>query len=129
MHRTAGHKDRGTTSIVAGRGRCPHTPWRGPTESGRRGALLHVPYVSHRRGVAQLGSASALGAEGRRFESGHPDHWQDRVDKIALREFSPLPLLCKMRARVSDVPGSVREAASRAAEQNPKKSATKETEP
>ncbi len=49
--------------------------------------------------------------------------------KIALREFSPLPLLCKMRARVSDVPGSVREAAPRAAEQNPKKSATKETEP
>jgi|GEM_PF-5398636 hypothetical protein len=29
------------------------------------------PYV--RRGVAQLGSASALGAEGRRFESGRPD--------------------------------------------------------
>jgi hypothetical protein len=27
------------------------------------------------RGVAQLGSASALGAEGRGFESRHPDHW------------------------------------------------------
>lgn len=27
-----------------------------------------------RRGVAQLGSASALGAEGRWFESSHPDH-------------------------------------------------------
>ena len=26
------------------------------------------------RGVAQLGSASALGAEGRWFESSHPDH-------------------------------------------------------
>ena len=26
------------------------------------------------RGVAQLGSASALGAEGRPFESGRPDH-------------------------------------------------------
>ena len=26
------------------------------------------------RGVAQFGSASALGAEGRRFESCHPDH-------------------------------------------------------
>ncbi len=26
------------------------------------------------RGVAQFGSASALGAEGRRFKSGHPDH-------------------------------------------------------
>ena len=27
-----------------------------------------------RRGVAQLGSAPALGAGGPRFESGHPDH-------------------------------------------------------
>lgn len=49
--------------------------------------------------------------------------------KIALWESSPLPLLCKMRARVSDVPGSVGEAACEAVEQNPKKSATKETEP
>jgi hypothetical protein len=48
--------------------------------------------------------------------------------KIALWESSRLPLLCKMRARVSDVPGSIREAAP-AAQQNPKKSATKETEP
>ena len=28
------------------------------------------------RGVAQLGSASALGAEGRRFKSCHPDHFR-----------------------------------------------------
>ena len=27
------------------------------------------------RGVAQLGSASALGAESRRFESCHPESW------------------------------------------------------
>lgn len=42
----------------------------------------HVDYSSHlwynihtqkRRGVAQFGSASALGAGGRRFESYHPD--------------------------------------------------------
>lgn len=51
------------------------------------------------------------------------------TSKIALWESSPLPLLCKLRARVSDVPGSVREAANQAAQQNPKKSATKETEP
>ena len=31
------------------------------------------------RGVAQLGSASALGAEGRRFKSCHPDQ-HDRYD-------------------------------------------------
>jgi hypothetical protein len=31
-------------------------------------------YVVRRRGVAQPGSASALGAEGREFESLHPDH-------------------------------------------------------
>ena len=30
--------------------------------------------VKRSRGVAQLGSASALGAEGRWFESSHPDH-------------------------------------------------------
>ena len=30
-------------------------------------------YFTPRRGVAQPGSASALGAEGRRFESVHPD--------------------------------------------------------
>ena len=28
------------------------------------------------RGMAQLGSASALGAEGPRFKSGYPDHTQ-----------------------------------------------------
>ena len=33
------------------------------------------------RGVAQLGSASALGAEGRWFESSHPD-------KLSMKEFS-----------------------------------------
>ena len=30
---------------------------------------------THRRGVAQSGSASGLGLEGRRFESYHPDHF------------------------------------------------------
>ena len=32
-------------------------------------------YFTVRRGVAQPGSASALGAEGRRFESVHPDQY------------------------------------------------------
>ena len=32
-------------------------------------------FRSHRRGVAQPGSASGLGLEGRRFESYHPDHF------------------------------------------------------
>ena len=36
-------------------------------------ALDPAPAPSGRRGMAQLGSASALGAEGRRFESGYPD--------------------------------------------------------
>ena len=31
--------------------------------------------ITHRRGVAQSGSASGLGLEGRRFESYHPDHF------------------------------------------------------
>ena len=31
------------------------------------------------RGVAQPGSASALGAEGRRFESVHPDQFFQRL--------------------------------------------------
>lgn len=35
------------------------------------GVTESCPYY---RGVAQFGSASALGAEGRRFKSCHPDH-------------------------------------------------------
>ena len=37
-------------------------------------SLLLVRYGLHCRGVAQFGSARALGAWGRRFESCHPDH-------------------------------------------------------
>src|ERR1019366_2736120 len=36
--------------------------------------LVRVTIKTSRRGVAQPGSASALGAEGRRFESSRPDH-------------------------------------------------------
>ena len=38
------------------------------------------------RGVAQFGSASALGAEGRRFESCHPDHSTFIVRFIVMSE-------------------------------------------
>ena len=34
------------------------------------------------RGVAQFGSASGLGPEGRRFESCHPDHYADVVQLV-----------------------------------------------
>jgi hypothetical protein len=57
--------------------------------------------------VAQLGSASALGAEGRGFKSRHPDHLRDHVGASPLIVFwavQRLRLLCKLRARVS-VPG------------------------
>ena len=40
---------------------------------------------SRRRGVAQPGSASALGAEGRRFESCLPDHFLFRARAILSR--------------------------------------------
>jgi hypothetical protein len=36
--------------------------------------MMFRPRGGNRRGVAQPGSASALGAEGRRFESCLPDH-------------------------------------------------------
>ena len=39
-----------------------------------RGGRRFEPVIAHHRDVAQPGSASALGAEGRRFESCHPDH-------------------------------------------------------
>ncbi len=46
-----------------------------------------------KRGVAQSGSASALGAEGRRFESGRPDQHQPTVDgetrSMQVRIFKP----------------------------------------
>ncbi len=41
-------------------------------------------FFNGRRGVAQPGSASALGAEGRRFESCRPDQVQDKKEAIML---------------------------------------------
>ena len=39
------------------------------------------------RGVAQSGSASALGAEGRRFESCHPDHLRSHRLEVRMPAF------------------------------------------
>ena len=36
--------------------------------------LFHKHYYLHPRGIAQSGSALALGASGRKFESYYPDH-------------------------------------------------------
>ena len=70
------------------------------------------PTCRTERGVAQLGSASALGAEGRGFKSRHPDHQPEpdgdprdprepRDRKIVFWGVYRLRLLCKLRARVS----------------------------
>ena len=42
-------------------------------------------YIDH-RGVAQSGSASALGAEGRRFESSRPDQFLGGYDAEGSRQ-------------------------------------------
>ncbi len=69
------------------------------------------PTCRTRRGVAQLGSASALGAEGRGFKSRHPDHLRHlRAIRAIMPGAAPgivfwaaqlLRLLCRLRARVS----------------------------
>ncbi len=41
------------------------------------------------RGVAQSGSASGLGPEGRRFESYRPDHIKEKAVKAFFHEFCP----------------------------------------
>src|SRR5699024_7490059 len=46
---------------------------RGTTVLPTRAVSETVTDWVHRRGMAQVGSAAALGAEGRRFESGYPD--------------------------------------------------------
>jgi hypothetical protein len=43
--------------------------------------------MSKCRGVAQLGSASALGAEGRRFKSCHPDQHDKTTDITKAKVF------------------------------------------
>lgn len=121
-----------------------HTPFPSASElakCGSRTVCGHVPYVSHRRGVAQLGSASALGAEGRGFKSRHPDHRQDprriRPDKITFWGVYCLRLLCKLRARMSAVCASLKGRgirpglclAGNSTQQNPQEVSHKETEP
>ena len=102
------------------------------------------PSCRTRRGVAQLGSASALGAEGRGFKSRHPDHLPmafRSTGEIAFWDAYRLRLLCKLRARVSALlrpsraanplrlPPCPAEGNRQNPQQNPEKSAPKETEP
>ncbi len=42
-------------------------------------AELYSMHFEHRRGVAQSGSASGLGPEGRRFESYRPDQFFSKI--------------------------------------------------
>ena len=51
-----------------------------------RGAKICGP-----RGVAQPGSASALGAEGRRFESSHPDHCSTQTCNLPVAQLDRAP--------------------------------------
>ncbi len=66
------------------------SPRRGGAAAARRDpgrnravarAVGMYPTCRTRRGVAQLGSASALGAEGRGFKSRHPDHHRRPPDR------------------------------------------------
>ena len=59
------------------------------------------------RGMAQLGSASALGAEGRRFESGYPDSERRRCCSRACRGRSILRPLGDARPELSTGAGSL----------------------
>ena len=61
----------------------PHAP---RLHTSRRSPIL----LWRLRGVAQLGSASALGAEGRWFESSHPDH--AAVVQLVEQQPSKLPV-------------------------------------
>ena len=53
-------------SVISSSGSAPRT------HRGRRRSKTDIAY--RLRGMAQPGSASALGAEGRRFKSYYPDH-------------------------------------------------------
>jgi hypothetical protein len=57
----------------------PRAPTTGPgacASLAGRATLMHAPSPRRRaRGVAQFGSALALGARGRGFKSRHPDDW------------------------------------------------------
>lgn len=44
------------------------------TRTERQHSFMFIYWQAHRQGVAQLGSVFALGANGRRFESCHPEN-------------------------------------------------------
>jgi hypothetical protein len=66
-----------------------------------RGRRRFEPVIAHHycRGVAQPGSASALGAEGHRFKSYHPDHLNATVAQLAEQ------LICNQQVVSSSLTG------------------------
>src|SRR5882724_10260678 len=57
------------------------------------------------RGVAQPGSAPALGAGGRRFKSGHPDHTSPELARAGVPAFVLLSIHPSQAERAPDQPG------------------------
>ncbi|GEM_PF-1192843 len=61
--------------------------------------IIDIPpklvYYKEVRGVAQLGSASDLGSEGRMFKSCRPDHYKNKKSQVFLRFFF-VPLLLQL---------------------------------
>ena len=97
------------------------------------------PTCRTRRGVAQLGSASALGAEGRGFKSRHPDHLRDHLARpytvIAFgacrrcRYYASCTPVCLILWISTGSPPGGESAGAALAPAETKKSAPKETEP
>jgi hypothetical protein len=72
------------------------------TQKGRR---------AKNRGLAQSGSAAVLGAAGRQFESGRPDHYPDRRTEGRIQEtvMNILDLMLPADALAMVVPGGDRQ--------------------
>lgn len=111
---------------------------------GSRNAATSLPAGMYptcrtRRGVAQLGSASALGAEGRGFKSRHPDHLRDHLARpytvIAFgacrrcRYYASCTPVCLILWISTGSPPGGESAGAALAPAETKKSAPKETEP
>ena len=69
-----------------------------PGDDGRRGRVRGAPRLGRPRGVAQLGSAPALGAGGRGFKSRHPDFEACWAHIPAPRRLAPSRLVEQPRA-------------------------------
>ena len=74
----------------------------------RRGVASEVTSARWGRGMAQSGSASALGAEGRRFKSCCPDHSTNRLaTAMVLFGSSREPYIARKRLNFGWFPGRV----------------------